>query len=100
MRMPQLRAMPQAERGTLLWHHAWTAVLAANLVVPMGFASSVIGKGGRAGMALAVGVLWLAGDMAGSLSRRTRSALLYGGVVVALTQLLPLLQMIAGAISL
>lgn len=91
---------PRARGGTLLWHHAWTIVFAANLVAPTMFARGMVGEGGRVGMGVAVALLWLAGDLAGVRSPRSRPVLLCGGLAVALTQFVPLLQFIAGLIGL
>jgi hypothetical protein len=84
--------------GNLLWHHLWTAVLAANLVMPMSLAEGFV-AGGEAGMALAVGVLWLIGDLAGVRRPALRAPLLAGGLIVALTQFLPFPQLAAGMVG-
>ena len=75
-----------SREGFPVWYHAWTAVLAANLVIPIQFASGLFRGGGRGGMVMAIGLLWLMGALAGARSRRTRSALLAGGVGVALSR--------------
>ncbi len=93
-------ALPRARGGTLLWHHAWTIVFAANLVVPTMFARGMVGETGRIGMGLAVGLLWLVGDLAGVRSPRRRPVLLAGGVAVALTQFFPVPQFVAGLLGL
>lgn len=96
-------ASPKAQGGgrggTLLWHHLWTAVFAANLVLPMWVASDMLGQGGEVGMALAVGILWLAGDLAGVRSRDLRRILIGGGIAVAVSQFFPILQFWAGMFS-
>ena len=88
--------------GNLRWHHVWTAVLAANMIVPMMFAKgmSSVGEGAHIGMGLAVGLLWLIGDLAGVRSLRIRRALTWGGAAVALSQALPILQVVAGVVGL
>lgn len=92
--------------GTLLWHHAWTAVLAANLVIPITFAADLFNQGGESrksqdvGMALAITILWLVGDIIGLRSSDRRFKLISGGLVVAASQAFPLLQFFAGAASL
>jgi hypothetical protein len=84
--------------GNLLWHHAWTAVLAANLVLPMSFARDMTDDRGAIGMALAIGLLWLLGDLAGVRRPHLRPVLLSGGILVALAQLVPIFHIIAGLI--
>ncbi|WP_406696284.1 hypothetical protein V5E97_35375 [Singulisphaera sp. Ch08] len=96
-------AKPQGPRGGLLWHHVWTAIFAANLVAPMWFASSLWDDGkqlGEIGMAMAIAILWLLGDIAGARSRDMRLMLIAGGIIVAISQFFPLLQMVAGVVSL
>jgi|GEM_PF-5927133 len=92
--------------GTLLWHHVWTAVLAANLVIPITFATDLLNRGGEGGkgedigMALAIAILWLLGDIFGLRSSDRRFKLISGGLVVAASQAFPLLQFFAGMASL
>ncbi len=57
----------QRPGGTLFWHHAWTAVFAANLVIPISFATELphhhreVGKSQEIGVAIAmaIAILWL-----------------------------------------
>jgi hypothetical protein len=95
---PLEQSEPRPRIGNLLWHHLWTAALAANLVVPMSVARDMA-RGGEIGMALAVGVLWLIGDLAGVRWAWLRPVLLKGAVVVALTQFAPILQITAGLVG-
>lgn len=82
------------------WLEAWSAVFAANLIVPLLFAWELTRGGGRIGMGCAIAWLWLAGAFGLRHPRCPRFALLVGGWAVALSQTTPLLQMVCGAFAL
>ncbi|WP_074306640.1 hypothetical protein [Singulisphaera sp. GP187] len=90
----------------MLWLLAWTAVFAANLVIPMTFANLIFserkvnGEGQDLGMALAIAIVWLLGGMIGLKSSDRRFKLISGGGAVAASQAFPMLQVILGLASL
>lgn len=82
------------------WHLGWAVVFAANLIFPMLLGWGETRDGGRTGMFAAVALLWLAGHLAIVRRPGLRLVLVAGGVCTAVTQLCPVLQFMAGAISL
>ena len=78
----------------------WSVVFSLNLIVPLTFGSSVIAKGGGFGMVIAIICFWLLGAFAVYHNERLSAVLLSGGIVVAMSQILPFLQLYAGAASL
>jgi hypothetical protein len=88
-----------ATRPGFAWQVAWFWVFGANLVVPLIYGLEVTRTGGRWGMWIAVAFTWLCGHLA--CGRRPLGAIfVIGGVVVALSQLFPMLQFFCGAFSL
>lgn len=78
----------------------WSTVFAANLVVPLHFGLERTREDGRLGMIFGMAALWVGGIVACWRDVRTRLALTIGGVFVAFSQIVPLMQMIAGLIGL
>jgi hypothetical protein len=78
----------------------WAAVFAANLIVPLLLGCMVTAGGGRAGMLVAMGLLWLLGHEGSGRVRNVGFVLIGGGSGVALSQLFPFLQFFAGMFSL
>ncbi|MDG3004559.1 hypothetical protein [Paludisphaera mucosa] len=75
---------------------AWMLVCAGNLIVPGFFGTMLTREGGRLGMVLGVlVVLWL-GRRACRHAREAVLTVVYGGWVVAVLQIFPLLQVAAG----
>lgn len=77
----------------------WVAVLLFNLIVPLLFAWSMTNHQARLGCAIAIALAALVGA---ALCRWAPSAMLIvirGGVFVAVSQVFPALQIIAGALS-
>ncbi len=79
---------------------AWTMVVAANLPVPLAFGMLVTDAGGRAGMACGVLLIYWLGLHARNTAPRAMIAVIRGGWAVAALQILPILQMAAGAAGL
>jgi hypothetical protein len=75
---------------------AWWFVFVLNLPLPLLFGSSMMRTAGWLGMALAALVLMAAGTLACRLRRRLGQTLVVGGTLVALGQLMPVLQVVAG----
>jgi len=82
------------------WHLAWAVVLAANLIVPALLGWEVSRQGGRGGLVTAALVLWAAGHLLLARVPAIGEPVVLGGVVTALTQFFPVLQMMAGLTSL
>ena len=82
-----------------LTYVAWIFVFAINMAVPLLFSVSLTDQHGRLGMSVAAFFLCALGCYICAANRKLAVALLAGGAVVALTQLLPGLQIIAGMIG-
>ncbi len=78
---------------------AWIFVFAINMAVPLLFSASVTQQNGRSGMLIGTLFLFVLGCYICAANRKLAVALLAGGAVVALTQLFPMLQFIAGSIG-
>jgi hypothetical protein len=79
---------------------AWTAVVAANLPVPLYFGMIVTNAGGKLGMACGVALIYWLGLRACRVARGAIIAVVHGGWVVAAFQIFPVLQMAAGTAGL
>lgn len=79
---------------------AWLVVFLANLPVPLFFGWAFTTQHGRFGMATAIVVWWLLGHQVCKASRWCGLAIVAGGIFVAMSQFLPVLQLYAGAVSL
>lgn len=83
-----------------LWEQiAWAVVFGVNLIVPVILALSST-HGGRAGIILAAILLFILSLRAIIRSERIWFALMSGGICVGLSQVMPILQIVAGLISL
>jgi hypothetical protein len=83
-----------------LWTYAaWAFVLAINMAVPLLFSGSVTEQHGKLGMGVALLSFLVCGCYLCAYHRKLALALLVGGVLVALTQLFPILQILAGLIG-
>lgn len=87
---PVSRLRPQG------WMIAWTVVYGANLIVPLMFALGTVQGSGTLGMVLAMFVMWLVSLMICARARPVRSWLMAGGIAVAISQFMPILQIMAG----
>jgi hypothetical protein len=81
-------------------HLAWVIVFLLNLVVPGFFGWMVTESGGRNGMLIATLLLLALGYGACGAARRTARTLVFGGLLVTITQFFPLVQIVAGFIGL
>ncbi|RUL87884.1 hypothetical protein [Tautonia sociabilis] len=77
----------------------WLAVLLVNLPVPLMFGSWITDRDGTIGMGAAVVLLAGVGGWAILRSFRVGLALIVGGSAVALSQVVPMLQFVAGMIG-
>ncbi|HEX4613977.1 MAG TPA: hypothetical protein VH092_37695 [Urbifossiella sp.] len=77
----------------------WVAVFGANLIVPVLFGWPITERGGRVGMLAALAVLLAAWQFFIPRYEHLRAVLLTGGIAVAVSQLLPLLQVFTGLLS-
>lgn len=78
----------------------WPLAFAGNLIVPILFADSLTTQAGKTGMAVAIMMIlisgWLLGRRLPNLARRMTT----GAILVALSQLFPILHIFAGLIGL
>ncbi len=77
-------------------HLAWFAVFAFNLVLPLLFGWGLTSATARIGMLMAVMILLAAGYWICSIQRDLGRLLVFGGAFVGLSQIYPILQIVAG----
>jgi len=77
----------------------WCFVLLANIIVPMLFCAMLTNDDARLGVLVAVICFILAGGLVGLQWNQTQVVLLRGGVITALLQMVPVLQIIAGLVA-
>ena|SRR5215469_8051735 len=77
-------------------YFGWLTVFALNVIVPLLIGLGVTTSGGRIGMLLAMLVLLALGFWICARAREVGFALVVGGVAVALSQVFPILQVMAG----
>ena len=77
----------------------WLLVFALNVVAPLFFGWNITGSGGRVGMFLAMLVLLALGFWICASARQIGFPLVVGGVAVALSQVFPILQVMAGGLA-
>ncbi|QEH35324.1 hypothetical protein OJF2_38750 [Aquisphaera giovannonii] len=75
----------------------WIAVFLLNMIVPLLFGWSMTREGGRVGMAAAILTLFATGCWICTARRQLASPLLLGAAFVGLSQVFPLLQILAGS---
>jgi len=80
-----------------VWPASWTPVFALNLIVPLVLAGGVLDDRGWAGAYWGVAVSWALGFAACVARPALGRVLTVGGLTVACTQLVPVLQFLAGA---
>lgn len=78
----------------------WVKVFAANLPIPFGFGTMSVDQGALVGLIGALFVMAVLGADACSRWDRPGRAVIAGGVLVALAQLIPIPQVCAGALAL
>jgi hypothetical protein len=82
------------------WQWGWLMVVLANVPVPLIFGCLVTANGGLFGMLEGVVVVWLCGHFVVARIGFVRCVLVPGGVLVALSQVIPVLQIGAGSFAL
>ena len=98
--MPPPAPVDHANRRVQMWTFGtWIFVFAINMAVPLLFSASMTEEHGKLGMAVALGAFLTCGCFLCAFHRELARALIIGGVVVALTQIIPMLQFIAGSIG-
>ncbi len=83
----------------VLTYFAWVFIFAINMAIPLLFGASMTEQHGRLGMSVAALLLLVFGSFICAANRKLAVALLAGGALVALTQLFPILHIIAGMIG-
>ena len=86
-------------RGQKRIYLAWVAVFAFNMAVPLLFGLSMINWRGMIGMAVAIVVLMATGCWICATFREFGVSLVIGGMLIGLTQMVPILQFIAGMVG-
>ena len=81
-------------------HLGWGIVFALNSIIPLCFGWDVTRSGGRIGMAAATVALWLLGHFVCVKSADVASVLVGGGSCLAMSQVFPIVHLVAGAIAL
>ena len=94
-----LPAANKSARAARFTYISWVFVFALNMAVPLLFSSSLTREHGKLGMSLAALLLFASGCYICAVARKLAAALIAGGVLVALSQLFPILQIIAGMIG-
>jgi len=83
------------------WAGAWTGVFIANLTVPVLFGLMVVGpEGGALGLFGALAVPYWIGFILCGFRFRVGRSLVWGGGILAVSQVLPILQIVCGAFGL
>lgn len=91
---------PPAERGSKVnLLVAWPVVLGVNLLVPLLFAAELLGPRGWSGVLVAVALFLVGGWWLCLAHSGIAKRLLVGSGVVAFSQFLPILHLIAGVIA-
>jgi MFS family permease len=90
---------PLSRRARAWTYGAWIFVCAINMAVPLLFSATLTEEHGKLGMLLAVVSFFLCGCLLCAFQRNLALAVIIGGVIVALTQLFPILHIVAGWIG-
>ena len=93
-------APSRRSNGGLRWVFWWWVVFSFNLSFPLGMAWEITKQSGRIGIALATGVLFVSGLWAGIRNQEIRAAALTGGILVAFSQFIPVIHILAGGFAL
>ena len=78
----------------------WIVVILANLILPLPMGLSCTAGSGITGIFAAIGLLWFFGHVESGKAPRMGFALNAGGLIVAMSQLYPGLQIISGILGL
>jgi MFS family permease len=97
--MPPPDPDPSSRRARAWTYGAWIFVCAINMAVPLLFSATLTEEHGRLGMLLAVVSFFFCGCFLCAFQRGLALAVIIGGVIVALTQLFPILHIVAGWIG-
>lgn len=87
------------DETTTGYYFAWLFVFTLNLILPLAFGMTVARGSARYGVAIAALVLLVVGLLFCSVRRKFARIAVVGGALIALTQFFPLLQVVAGLIS-
>lgn len=82
------------------WQFCWAVAVALNLPVVLLFGIGATMKSGLFGMCAGIGAVWLTGAVAVALVPWVRGILVHGSWMFALTQLFPIVQIMAGGTAL
>lgn len=80
-------------------HAAWAAIFAINLTVPLIFGWSLVSEHGKLGMSAAAIALLIGGWCVCSVHPLIARQAIVGGTIVGLSQLIPVVQMVAGLLG-
>ncbi len=78
----------------------WTVLFSLNLIIPVLFGAPMIQQHGAIGMLAAVMLFWIGGGVVCLRARQAAVRMMFGASILAATQLLPIIQMIAGMLAL
>jgi MFS family permease len=87
---------PASRRARAWTYAAWIFVCALNMAVPLLFSGSMTEEHGKLGMLLAVVSFFSCGCFLCAFQHKLAQAAIIGGAFVALTQLFPVLHIVAG----
>lgn len=82
------------------WRWRWVLVLFVNLPLPLLFGLTFMQEGGTGGMCSALALVWLCGHVAAVRAPKLMGAVAWGGMVVAVTQLVFVLHVRVGSFAL
>ncbi|MEO1617339.1 MAG: hypothetical protein AAFV88_15925 [Planctomycetota bacterium] len=87
---------PEQPKPLRVFYAAWTVVVALNCIMPFLFATSTVNRSGFLGIGLGILTFVIAGAWVGTLGPNLRKGMVSGGLIVALTQFMPIAQLLAG----
>ena len=93
------QAGPSHQSNHRRLYFGWLGVFGLNLIVPLLSALTLTNASGQVGMLLAMVVILTIGLCICAIARELGFALVTGGVAVGLTQIAPILQIIAGVLG-
>lgn len=89
-------SVDSVSRPNLPWAGSWTAVFAANLLIPLLYSPHVLGTGGELGAALGTCLIFSVSILIQSQFPETICIMQRGGIAVAVSQLIPVVQIFSG----
>ena len=93
------KIIPQDNQRLLTLFTQWLIAFSANMIVPLIFGLSETHENGRDGLWFAVASLFAIGLAVCMFQQRLATTTIIGSVVVGLSQLFPILQIIAGVLA-